>query len=71
MGSAAVGAGFLDRALIAYARGPEHPTKVRVLRWLIRRLSAGRMRVRYSSGATIMIDPSDYIGWAILHTGHY
>ena len=68
---APVGARLLDRALIAYARGPEHPAKIRALRWLIRRLAAGRMRFRYARGATIAVDPSDYIGWAILRTGHY
>jgi FkbM family methyltransferase len=71
MENALAGAGFVDRMLTAYARGPEHPTKVRVLHWLIRRLSAGQTRFRYASGATIAIDPADYIGWAILRTGHY
>jgi FkbM family methyltransferase len=68
---APVGAGLLDRLLIAYARGPEHPAKIRMVRWLIRRLTAGRLHFRYACSATIAIDPSDYIGWAILRTGHY
>jgi len=65
------GAGLIDRTLIAYARGPEHPSKIRTIRWLIRRLAAGRVRIHYASGTTITIDPADYIGWAILRTGYY
>lgn len=68
---AAQGAGLVDQALIAYARGPEHPAKIRVLHWLIRRLTSGRLRVRYAAGAPITIDPADYIGWSILRTGSY
>ena len=60
-----------DRALIAYGRGPEHPAKIRIAQWLIRRLVNGRIRVRYASGATITIDPADYIGWTIFRTGRY
>jgi FkbM family methyltransferase len=67
----AAGASLVDRALIAYARGPEHPSKIRAIHWLIRRVRGGKMRVRYAARATIAIDPSDYIGWAILRTGSY
>jgi len=65
------GVRWIDAALVAYARGFEHPAKIRILRWLVRRLVAGRLRVRYGAGATIAIDPADYIGWAVLRTGHY
>ncbi len=68
---AARGTRLVDRTLIAYARGPEHPAKIRALHWLIRRLTAGRLRVRYAAGAQIAIDPNDYIGWSILRTGSY
>lgn len=70
MGRAA-GARSLDRALIAYGRLFEHPCKLRIVRWLIRRLAAGRIKVRYARGAVIAIDPADYIGWAIFTAGHY
>jgi FkbM family methyltransferase len=62
---------WVDAALVAYARGFEHPAKIRILRWLGRRLVASRVQVRYAPGATIAIDPADYIGWAVLRTGHY
>jgi FkbM family methyltransferase len=65
------GVRWIDAALVAYARGFEHPAKIRILRWLVRRLVAGRVRVCYAPGATIAIDPADYIGWAVLRTGHY
>src|SRR5207302_8939995 len=65
------GVQWLDSALIAYGRAFEHPSKIRVVRWLVRKLAAGRIRVRYARGAAIAIDPADYIGWAIFKTGHY
>ena len=69
--AAANGVRLRDVALIAYARGPEHPSKIRLLRWLVHRLAAGEIRVRYAPNTVIAIDPSDYIGWAIFRTGAY
>ena len=69
--AASEGVQWLDRALIAYGRAFEHPSKIGIVRWLIRTLAAGRIRVRYARGATIAIDPADYIGWAVFNTGHY
>jgi FkbM family methyltransferase len=60
-----------DSALIGYGRSFEHPFKVRIVRWLTRRLSANRVLVRYAPGAVIGIDPADYVGWTIFKTGHY
>ena len=65
------GVRWLDGALVAYGRAFEHPSKIRIVRWLVRRLAGGRVRVRYAPGAVISIDPSDYIGWAIFRTGQY
>ena len=65
------GARWRDRALIAYGRSFEHPSKVRIVRWLARWLAGGRIHFRYARGATIAIDPADYIGWAVFMTGHY
>ncbi len=61
----------IDRALIGYGRAFEHPCKIRLVRWLARRLAAGRIKVRYAVGAVVAIDPQDYIGWAIFKTGAY
>jgi len=66
-----MGVRWLDIALLAYARTFEHPMKLRLVRWLIRRLAAGRLRVRYTPGAIVAIDPADYIGWAIVRAGNY
>src|SRR5437016_14580528 len=69
--NASAGVQWLDSALIAYGRAFEHPSKIRIVRWLVGKLAAGRIRVRYARGATIAIDPADYIGWAVFKTGHY
>jgi len=61
----------IDVALIAYARAFEHPSKIRIVRWLVRRLAAGRLRVRYTAAAVIAIDPADFIGWAVFKSGSY
>ncbi len=62
---------FIDSCLIAYARTPEHPSKVRILKWLIHGLAAGRVEIRYAGGAVVAVDPDDYVGWQIFKTGHY
>jgi len=61
----------IDRALLAYGRSFEHPCKIRLVRWLARRLAAGRIRTKYAAGAVVAIDPYDYVGWAIFKTGAY
>jgi FkbM family methyltransferase len=65
------GVRWSDRALVAYGRAFEHPSKIRIVRWLVRRLAGGAVCVRYAPGAVISIDPSDYIGWAVFRTGQY
>ena len=67
----AAGARPIDRALLAYGRAFEHPCKIRLVRWLARRLAAGRIRTKYAAGAVVAIDPRDYVGWAIFKTGAY
>jgi len=61
----------IDRALIGYGRAFEHPCKIRLVRWLVRRLAAGQIRIKYAADAVVAIDPQDYIGWAIFKTGAY
>jgi FkbM family methyltransferase len=68
---AAHGLRSIDRALMAYGRGFEHPCKIRLVRWLVRRLAAGRIHISYARGAIVAIDPHDYIGWTIFKTGAY
>src|SRR5262245_30443201 len=65
------GVRLLDMALIAYGRAFEHPSKIRMVRWLAGRLASGRIRVRYTPRAVIGIDPADYVGWAVFKTGYY
>jgi hypothetical protein len=40
---------WLDTALLAYGRSFDHPAKIRLVRWLIRRLAAGRVRICYAA----------------------
>jgi FkbM family methyltransferase len=61
----------LDRALIAYGRAFEHPCKIRFVRWLIRSLAGGRIKVGCAASTIVAIDPADYIGWTIFRTGSY
>jgi FkbM family methyltransferase len=61
----------IDMALMAYARAFEHPGKIRVLKWLIRGVAAGRIEIRQAGGSVLAIDPNDYIGWQIFKTGAY
>jgi FkbM family methyltransferase len=65
------GGRWRDVALLAYGRSFDHPAKVRIVRWLTRRLVADRLIVRYAGDALIAIDPADYVGWTIFRTGHY
>jgi FkbM family methyltransferase len=67
----AQGARPIDRALLAYGRAFEHPGKIRLVRWLARRLAAGRVRTKYAGAAVVAIDPHDYVGWAVFKTGAY
>lgn len=67
----AAGARPIDRALMAYGRAFEHPSKIRLVRWLVRRLTTGHVRITYAAGAVVAIDLHDYIGWTIFKTGAY
>lgn len=67
----AAGRRWIDIALLAYARSFEHPMKLRFVRWLFRRLAGGLVQVRYATDAVAAVDPSDYIGWAIVTHGSY
>lgn len=62
---------LVDAGLMAYARAFEHPCKIRIVKWLIHGLGAGRIEIRHVSGAVVSVDPDDYIGWQIFKTGHY
>jgi len=67
----AKGAHFIDAILTAYGRALDHPGKIRFVRWLVRALAGGRIKMWHVGGAVIAIDPQDYIGWAVFRTGSY
>ena len=62
---------LVDIGLMAYARAFEHPCKIRIVKWLIRLLAAGRIEIRHVGGTIVTVDPDDYIGWQIFKTGCY
>jgi FkbM family methyltransferase len=70
-GLTAEGVRPIDRALLTYGRAFEHPCKIRLVRWLVRRFAAGRIRTKYAAGAIVAVDPHDYVGWAMFRTGAY
>lgn len=57
-----------DRMLIAYARAWDHPSKVRLIRWLAR---LSPLRVLLPAGGSVKVDVSDYMGWSLLVEGAY
>src|SRR5580704_15351764 len=67
----AKGAHLIDAILTTYGRAFEHPCKIRFVRWLVRALAGGRIKMRHAGGAVIAVDPEDYIGWAVFRTGSY
>lgn len=62
---------LVDIGLMAYARAFEHPCKIRILKWLIHALAAGRIEIGHVGGTIVAVDPDDYIGWQIFKTGCY
>lgn len=67
----ATGNRWVDVGLIVYGRAFEHPSKIRIVKWLIRHLAANGIEVRHAGGTVVAIDPDDYIGWQIFKTGCY
>ena len=59
-----------DRLLVGYARMPEHPSKLRLLRFLGRTLNP-RPILRQRNGALLEIALDDFIGWSLIRHGHY
>ena len=64
------GARLRDRVLVGYARMPDHPFKLRLLRAFARSFNPKPM-VRLPGGNLLRIAPDDYIGWYIIKHGDY
>lgn len=60
----------MDRLLVGYARMPDHPAKLRLLRGLSRVLNY-RPQLRLPGGARIALATDDYIGWSLIKEGGY
>lgn len=62
--------GAFFRLATRYARGPEHPARIRILRLLLR-IPGTRIMRHGPSGARLDISGTDYVCWALLTTGRY
>jgi FkbM family methyltransferase len=61
----------LSRVLIAYYRGPDHPMKLRLWRYLRQLLAYRPLTVSYGNGTWISVDERDWLQSAILSRGLY
>lgn len=65
-----IGATAFAKAFVGYARHfPDHPSKIRVLRFLGRSLFPGGLQMRNEAGIRLLVDPLDYFGHMLIHTG--
>ena len=60
-----------SRFLAAYYRGPDHPLKLRLWRYLRRLCGYGPLTLAYGDGCWIAIDERDWLQSAILSAGAY
>jgi FkbM family methyltransferase len=65
------GSKFTTKSLITYLRGPDHPMKVRAIRWLLQKFYPDGLIITNHLGVTLLVKPTEYIGWEILSTGTY
>lgn len=60
-----------SRLLTSYLRGPDHPAKLRLVRWLGRRVCPGGLRTVLSDGVTLFLSPQDWIEYLLLRGASY
>jgi FkbM family methyltransferase len=65
------GSDFILNFLITYLRWPDHPIKIRIIRWLLQNLYPNGLIVTNQLGTLLSIREAEYIGWEILSTGIY
>jgi FkbM family methyltransferase len=65
------GSDFILKFLITYLRWPDHPTKIRSIRWLLQKLYPDGLIVTNQLGTVLSIKQTEYIGWEILSRGIY
>jgi FkbM family methyltransferase len=65
------GSDFILKSLITYLRWPDHPTKIRSIRWLLQKLYPDGLIVTNQLGTVLSIKQTEYIGWEILSRGIY
>ncbi len=65
------GAGLAARCLVGYIRGPSHPAKIRLVRYLQRCVFRLGIPLRADNGALLAVSAADFIGWKLLVEGAY
>lgn len=61
---------WLNASLVRWCRGPEHPMKQRLIRY-VTRLTGWRLQIAYAGAGKITVDPTDEVQNAILLRGAY
>ncbi|WP_199141784.1 FkbM family methyltransferase [Pedobacter sp. ASV12] len=60
-----------EKIILAYARGFNHPFKLRFLNWLINSFYKSGLRLQSTSGRLLQIAPNDFIGHQLIYHGCY
>src|SRR5688500_11060119 len=63
--------GFRHRLIKAYYRAPEHPARLRLLRWLKFLLRVDAVRAEVVPGVVMELDARDYLQREVLFRGGY
>src|SRR5262245_38877659 len=61
---------MMHALLDAWLRGPDHPGKLRLFRWCVRRLPNAQLRLRVNN-STLVVSINDFIGSNIIFGGSY
>ena len=63
--------GFWNYIFLKYIRGPQHPAKIRCIRFIGKIFFSNGVSLINKTGAHFNADPSQFIGWQILASGSY
>lgn len=61
----------VSKIMTAYYRGPDHPLKLRLWRWVRRATGYPRLTIPYAKGGWITVDERDLLQGKIFSTGSY
>jgi len=61
---------MMHALLNAWLRGPDHPSKLRLFRWFVKRFSNSQVRLRVNESA-LLVSIDDFIGSKVIFDGNY